>query len=165
MIVTNIKKFHLSCVEFCPWVYFAYIYVSCILAPKQSALWDIWCWIQNPVACNTFVCWWLSVWNFELYRDFLKIQETIPRTIGLACLYLFKRIFSDSNNIFLWHEWEDINKESLFPKFQLIPILGFQVMHGYVFFIVPIDYCVEKKSRVWDFLWKLLSFHTEMISA
>ena len=31
-------------------------------------------------------------------------------------------IFSDSNNIFLWHESEDKNKKSLFPKFQLIPI-------------------------------------------
>ena len=34
-------------------------------------------------------------------------------------------------------------KKSLFPKFQLIPILHFQVMHDYVCFIAPIDYCVE----------------------
>ena len=54
----------------------------------------------------------------------------------------FKGIFSDSNNIFLWHESEDINEKSLFPKFQLIPILSFQVMHDYVCFIAPIDYCV-----------------------
>ena len=47
-----------------------------------------------------------------------------------------KWIFSDSNNIFLWHESENINKKSLFPKFQLIPIL--QVMHDYVCFIAPI---------------------------
>ena len=47
----------------------------------------------------------------------------------------------DSNNIFLWHESED--KKSLFPKFQLIPISHFQVMHDYVCFIAPIDYCVE----------------------
>ena len=41
--------------------------------------------------------------------------------------------------------------ESLFLKFQLTPILtfyyiyGFQVMHDYVglYFIAPIDYCVE----------------------
>ena len=54
-----------------------------------------------------------------------------------------KGIVSDSNNIILWHESEDINKKSLFPKFQLIPILSFQVMHDYVRFIAPIDYCVE----------------------
>ena len=35
----------------------------------------------------------------------------------------FKGIFSDSNNIFLWHKSEDINKKMLFPKFQLILIL------------------------------------------
>ena len=54
-----------------------------------------------------------------------------------------KGIVSDSNNIILWHESEDINKKSLFPKFQLLPILRFQVMHDYVWFIAPIDYCVE----------------------
>ena len=54
-----------------------------------------------------------------------------------------KGIFSDSNDILLWHESEDINKKSLFPKFQLIQILRFQVMHDYVCFIAPIDYCVE----------------------
>ena len=56
---------------------------------------------------------------------------------------LVKGISSDSNNIFIWYESEDINKKSLFPKFQLIPILYFQVMHDYVYFIAPIDYCVE----------------------
>ena len=56
---------------------------------------------------------------------------------------ILKGIFSDSNNISLWYESEDINKKSLFPKFQLIPILRFQVMHDYVYFIAPIDYCVE----------------------
>ena len=34
-------------------------------------------------------------------------------------------------------------KKTLFPKFQLIPILRFWVMHDYVCFIAPIDYCVE----------------------
>ena len=38
---------------------------------------------------------------------------------------LVKGIVTDSNNIFLWHESEDINKKSLFPKFQLIPSLNF----------------------------------------
>ena len=52
-------------------------------------------------------------------------------------------IVTDSNNIFLRHESEDINKKSLFPKFQLIPSSNFQVMHDYVCFIAPIDYCVK----------------------
>ena len=56
-----------------------------------------------------------------------------------------KRIFSDSNNILLWHESEDINQKRLFPKFQLIPILPFQVMHDYVF------HCPEMISA--SFLW------------
>ena len=39
-----------------------------------------------------------------------------------------------------------VYKKSLFPKFYLIPILRFQVMHDYhLYFIAPIaiDYCVE----------------------
>ena len=59
------------------------------------------------------------------------------------CQVFIKGIFSDSNNIFLWHESEDMNKKSLFWKFQLIPILRFQVMCDYVYFIAPIDYRVE----------------------
>ena len=54
-----------------------------------------------------------------------------------------KGIFSDFHNIFLWHESEDVNQKGLFLKFQLIPILRLQVMHDYVCFIAPIDYCVE----------------------
>ena len=54
-----------------------------------------------------------------------------------------KGIVTDSNSIFLWHESEDINKKSLFPKFQLILSSNFQVMHDYVCFIAPIDYCVK----------------------
>ena len=55
----------------------------------------------------------------------------------------FKGIFSDFRNIFLWHESEDVNQKSLFPTFQLMPILRFQVMHDYVCFLAPVDYCVE----------------------
>ena len=67
----------------------------------------------------------------------------------------FKGIFSDSINIF---HAGDINKKSLFPKFLLIPILRFQVMHDYVCFITPIDFCVE------TFCENCSQFHTEMIS-
>ena len=55
----------------------------------------------------------------------------------------FKGIFSNFCNIFLWLESEDINQKSLLPKFQLIPILRFQLMHDYVCFIAPTDYSVE----------------------
>ena len=48
-----------------------------------------------------------------------------------------KGIVSDSNNIFLWHESEDINKESLFPTFQLGPISHFQVMHDMCVSLLP----------------------------
>ena len=63
----------------------------------------------------------------------------------LVLAYFWSWVFSDFNNIFLWHGSEDINKKAyqVFPKFQLIPILHFQVMHDYVCFIAPIDYCVE----------------------
>ena len=56
-----------------------------------------------------------------------------------------KGIFSYSNNIILWHESEDINRKSLFSKFQLIPILRFSSYAGlgYVCFIAPMDCGVE----------------------
>ena len=74
-----------------------------------------------------------------------KIYFCKTYSFAYAKLYvLIKGIFSDSNNIFLWYESEDINKKkSFFPKFQLILILRFQVMQDYMYFIAPIDYCVE----------------------
>ena len=38
-------------------------------------------------------------------------------------------------------------------------------MHDYVRFIAPIGYCVELILVYENFLWKLLSFHTEMVLA
>ena len=73
---------------------------------------------------------------------FLKSSGLKEGMVGLS-MTIIKGIFSDSNNIFLLYESEDINKKSLFPKFQLIPISCFQVMHDYVYFIAPIDYCIE----------------------
>ena len=51
--------------------------------------------------------------------------------------------YSCDFNIFLCHELHDINLKSLLPKFQLIPNLCFLIMHDYVYFIAPADYCVE----------------------
>ena len=96
-----------------------------------------------------------------------QFKVTVHYSLWAKCTQLWplKGIFSDSNNIFLLYESEDINKKSLFPKFQLIPILRFQVMHDYVYSIAPIHCCVEKSLVSETFLWKLLSFHAEMISA
>ena len=67
-----------------------------------------------------------------------KFTPIFSKFIRSECkIFGVKGIVGDSNNIFLWHESEDINKKSWFPKFQLIPIPRFQVMHVYVCFIVP----------------------------
>ena len=78
-----------------------------------------------------------------LHFDSAGSQKCIKRFFGRLICTFIEGIVSDSNNIFLWHESEDINKKSLFLKFQLIPNLRFQVMHDHVCFIAPIDYCVE----------------------
>ena len=75
-----------------------------------------------------------------LFQCVTQIRST-HTCATFAMLCHFKGIFSDSN-IFLWHESEYIKKKKLFPKFQLIPILHFHVMHDYVCFIAPIDYHV-----------------------
>ena len=54
-----------------------------------------------------------------------------------------KGIVSDSNNIFVWHDSEDINRMRSFPKFHLIPILCLQVMHDCVDWHCSTDYCVK----------------------
>ena len=80
---------------------------------------------------------------FSKQFENLKIEhKTCPILVWVY--FPLKGIVSDCNNIFLWHESEDINKKSLFPKFHLIPILRFQVMHDYVSSITPIDYCVKQ---------------------
>ena len=56
-------------------------------------------------------------------------------------LQVIKGLVSDSNNIFLWHESEDIYKKGLFPKFQSIPSLRLQVKHDYVHWYSSILLC------------------------
>ena len=79
----------------------------------------------------------------------------------------FKGIVIDYNNIFIWHKSEDINKNRLFQKFQLILILCVQVMYNYVHWHCSIDYCVKIKSRIQDFMLKmaLISYGIAMVSA
>ena len=56
---------------------------------------------------------------------------------------LLKEIFSDFNNIILWHELNDINKKKGYLQNSVDSNFTFQVMHDYVCFIAPIDYCVK----------------------
>ena len=82
---------------------------------------------------------------------FLICGDLMLQTIFLCNIHEIKGTFSDSNNIILWHESDDVykkkkkkkKKKSLFPKFQLIPILHLQVMHDYVTSHCSIGYCVE----------------------
>ena len=53
-----------------------------------------------------------------LYLFFIGLKWNI-----LKKMCIVKGILSDSNNIFLWHESEDMNIKSFLSQFQLIPIL------------------------------------------
>ena len=66
----------------------------------------------------------MHIQNFSWKSQTVWMYQAILY-IAVAYLIVFKLkgIFSDSNNIFLWHKSEDINKKRLFPKFQLILIL------------------------------------------
>ena len=77
----------------------------------------------------------------------------------LSCLL----ILSDSNNIILWHESEDINKK-VYSKFSVDSNFTFTSYAQLCVIHCSIDYCVELIIAE-KFLCKLLLFHTEMISA
>ena len=49
--------------------------------------------------------------------DTPSCHSSAPPRASQESQALFKAVFSDSNNIILWHESEDMNKKSLFPKF------------------------------------------------
>ena len=117
-------------------------HLLCCHSKTPHFLW--WCFVGGHLVC---VFWNIYVNHSVIFNaNLLSRREDLqvyPQFISSAKFVLFKGIiFSDSNNIFLWHESEDINKKSFFPKFQLIPILRFQVMHNYVCFSAPINYCV-----------------------
>ena len=82
--------------------------------------------------------WWLNS-NHKRHR---KLNSLRHQSTGQAVSSI-KGIVSDSNNIFWWHESEDIYTERIFLKFQLIPISCFQVMHDYVYNQCFIDYCAK----------------------
>ena len=92
-------------------------------------------------------------------------HNTSNQFISLLAINLIKEVFSDFNNMVLWHESEDIYFMTWIRK-------HFSWFQSYVFNLCTIM-CVSLPHRLpcwikfyqWDFLWKLLSFHTEMISA
>ena len=68
--------------------------------------------------------------------DYYYIHLSWGKIKSLNIRMVRKGIIS-SYNTFLRFKAEDINKNSLFPKFQLIPILHFQVLHDYVMLPPP----------------------------
>ena len=55
---------------------------------------------------------------------------------------MVKGIFTDSNNIFLWHESEDINEKAYFQNFSWFQFYIFKLCM-IMCFIAPVDYSVE----------------------
>ena len=78
---------------------------------------------QNIIVISVYQ--WEPVWDKLLFCRTDKFGDQFENnmfSILISCKKTktknpFKGIFSDSNNIFLWHKSEDINKKRLFPKF------------------------------------------------
>ena len=90
--------------------------------------------------CQTII---LSACQFQVHKGVVTTPLGKPcykKRLGRTRV---KGTLSDSNNIFLWHELDDINKNSWLPKFHLIPILRLQVMLNYVHWYCSMDYCVK----------------------
>ena len=74
-------------------------------------------------------------WTKEIVKIFVALHEC-------KIIVYIKGIFTDSNNIFLWHESEDINgKKAHFQNFSWFQFYAFKLCM-IVCFIAPIDYCV-----------------------
>ena len=63
---------------------------------------------------------------------------------GKSTCQTFKGIVSDSNNIFLWHEPEDINKKDNFQNFGWFQFYVYKLMHDYVHWHCSIDYVLNQ---------------------
>ena len=127
----------------CQNVCYAYLWFSEFLMSTEKVV------HFNKAWTNSTQSHWVSYLHHETFEKHMWLNfnsltyRNIPQNAWSLLDYTLKGIFTDSNNIFLWQESEDRNKKCIFPKFQLIPILHFQVMHDCVCFIAPIDYCVE----------------------
>ena len=104
----------------------------------------------------------LPVFYIYIFNDPVLVTSTmfpLHAWQNVYMIWLIKGIFSDCNNIILWHESQDINKT--IPKFKLIPISRLKVMHDLCF----VSFLHRQLCRIKSHWRKLLSFHTEMISA
>ena len=74
-----------------------------------------------------------QIWNGQIRWESHSLHPTQILQIWFVFVFYskFKGIVSDSHNIFIWYESEDINKKRLFPKFQLIKISHLHSMHDY----------------------------------
>ena len=75
---------------------------------------------------------------------------------------IFNGIVSDSNNIFLWHESEDIHKKKLISKISVDSNFTFSSCAWLCVFHCSHRLLCWIKSRVRDFLWKL--FYSTSVS-
>ena len=79
---------------------------------------------------------------------------------------VFKGIVSDSTNIFLWHESNDMKKKMVIIKISVNSNFTF-TSYAWLCALTLLHrlLCFKIKSRRQDFMRKLLLFHTEIISA
>ena len=103
-----------------------FINLNLMRAARSTGANSIWL-MASPRCYMTGKGYWYKGHNVEVNSivDLNVIDERIwdlKYTLSAYWIHI-KGIFSDSNNIFLWHESEDTNKKSLLPRFQLIPIL------------------------------------------
>ena len=80
---------------------------------------------------HKFICNFLHI----SYQQNIRFSPKICNAVSLT-LPIIKGIFSDSNNIFLWHESGDVYKTNLFSIFQVYKLCMICV------FKCTIDYCV-----------------------
>ena len=74
-------------------------------------------------------------------------------------------MFSDSNNIFLWYESEDINKNAYFQNFSWFQFYVFKLCMIMCVSLFPQTTVLNKEASLKIALIRGLSFQTEMISA
>ena len=117
-------------------------------------------WIKKKSSCSTpqlsRIMQFVWAWNGPCVYHVLSIMEQ-PR----ICSCIFKGVISNSNNILLWHESEDIQKKKKKKKKNTACFQNF-TFSSYAWLCV--FHCSHRILCGIRFLWNLLSFHTEMIS-
>ena len=94
---------------------------------------------------------------------FAKLYEYV--TVAFNCISSIKGIFSDSNNIFFMTWIRRYKQKKLKSKISVGSNFTFSSYAWLCVFHCSHRLLCYINSRVRDFLWKLLSFHTKMISA